>query len=182
MRTTTVGITGFPQPNPRCQPIQSLEVTFKEAVQFVFRGILPHACGDLVFSGHVSCVFTCMVIFHKHQLFGARGILPYFIAWMLAITSVFTVISCRSHYSVDAILAFYFVYFTQDWYYARCNCNILTNNYYSPFVVKYIAWLEDRLPCHDKAQDEVDYIKINLAHSTDSENDYNYYPYHCDLR
>ena len=179
MRTTTVGLTGFPQPNPRCQSIQSIEISYWEAVQFVFRAVLPHACGDLVFSGHISCIFNCMVIFHKHRLFS--GIVPYIVAWILSLTSIYTVISCRSHYSVDVVLAFYFVYFTQDWYYSRCNNQIPDGG--SKAIVRFIAWLEDRMSGKELPREKVDnYLKIDPYSSSDSDNIYDYYPYHCDLR
>jgi len=159
IRTCTVGITGLPQPNPRCQPIQSKIVTYKEAVQFVMlRGYPPHACGDLIFSGHVACVLLCIVLFHKYNYF--TGTSPFIITNVLGLLSILSVISCRSHYTIDVILAFYFVYFVQDWYFIRCNI-ISTAFYYTdrtciPVAVKFIAWLEDRkIVIYDSNDDAV---------------------------
>jgi len=137
IRTCTVGITGIPQPNPRCQPIQSKSVSYIEALQFVMlRGFPPHACGDLIFSGHVACVLLCIVMFYKYDYFHGRC--AYIVTMMMGALSCLSVISCRSHYTVDVILAFYFVYFVQDWYFVRCNSGDGSR------VVKFIAWLEGR--------------------------------------
>merc|ERR1711862_493048 len=90
MRTTTVSVTGLPQPNPRCVPIQSTYYSFSEAVIFVFRKVIPHACGDLVFSGHVSCSLTCLVILHRHKLLW--GTLSYIVMWILGFGVVLSVL------------------------------------------------------------------------------------------
>merc|ERR1711933_163234 len=92
----------------------------------------------------------CMVIFHKYHFL--EGPIAYSLGWMLCFISIFSVIACRSHYSVDVVLAFYFVYFIQDWYFVRSALgqtdNLLDNEDYltqvskSP-LVKLIAWLED---------------------------------------
>jgi len=146
MRTTTVGLTGLPQPNPRCVDIQSIRASYLESIEYVFRHILPHACGDLVFSGHISCMFMCVVVYHRRKLF--KGILAYAVIWFLALLGTLAVISCRSHYSVDVMLAFYFVYFIQDWYYSRGDVYAVNRNY-NQTVVSCIAWLEDRRPTQE---------------------------------
>jgi hypothetical protein len=181
-RTTTVGLTGMPQPNPRCVDVQHFEVTFEQAIRFVMgRGFPPHACGDLLYSGHVACTLCCMVMFHQYppmflftavrskKLFlaaagvsssllsshqSSSGVLPvsvssvpvvvsttgtgttgtvrssttmcwrravayYGLLWSMALTGIYFVLSCRSHYTVDVVLAGYFVYFLQEWYFTR---------------------------------------------------------------
>jgi len=139
-RTTTVGLTGLPQPNPRCVDVQHFSISYKQAVHFVMgRGFPPHACGDLIYSGHVACILTCVVLFHRYPPSRAR--LLYFclaLVWALALAGVYFVISCRSHYTVDVVLAFYFTYFLQDWYFVRSQAT--TFNKWSCTAV--IQWLE----------------------------------------
>lgn len=141
MRTTTVSVTGLPQPNPRCVPIQSTYYSFSEAIIFVFRKVIPHACGDLVFSGHIAFIFTCLVILHRRRLLW--GTLPYILMWILAFGAIFSAIACRSHYSLDVVLALYFAYFTQFWYFSLCSPYAM--NIYPKTDVKFIAWMEDRI-------------------------------------
>lgn len=108
----------MPQPNPKCVNQQHEPVTFSNALQFVMgRGLVPHACGDLIYSGHVGCTLICMAVLHHH------GFLKHPIAavttWMVAGVGIYFTISCRSHYSVDVVLAFYFGYFLTEWYFVR---------------------------------------------------------------
>jgi len=117
-RTTTVGLTGLPQPNPKCVEQQHLPVTFRNALQFVMgRGFPPHACGDLIYSGHVGCTLICMAVLHRHGFLKNKVVAVGM--WMIAAIGIYFTISCRSHYSVDVVLAFYFGYFLPEWYFNR---------------------------------------------------------------
>lgn len=77
------------------------------------RGFPPHACGDLMYSGHVACIIATMIIGHYHNLFNfpkashtVNAVVP-FMANLWALIGVYSTISCRSHYTVDVIVAFY---------------------------------------------------------------------------
>ena len=106
-RTTTVGLTGLPQPNPKCVSVQHSAVTYMEALQFVvLRGFPPRACGDLLYSGHVACILICVIIMCYHKVYPHYIVRNFFL--MLALVGIYGVISCRSHYSIDVILACYF--------------------------------------------------------------------------
>jgi len=154
IRTTSVGVTGLPQPNPRCEPIQYEGVTYVEAIKFVMlRGFPPHAlhdvgahaCGDLIFSGHVACTLLCIVILHKHDYL--NSVMAYAVTILLALLSMVFVISCRSHYTVDVVLATHIVYFVQYWYYFKSDS--ITRFYYAnskniSLSTQLIAWLEDK--------------------------------------
>lgn len=117
-RTSTVGLTGLPQPNPKCVDQQHLPVTFGNALRFVMgRGFPPHACGDLIYSGHVGCTLICMAVLHRHGFLRSKVVAT--LVWMVALIGIYFTISCRSHYSVDVMLAFYFGYFLPEWYFNR---------------------------------------------------------------
>jgi hypothetical protein len=117
-RTSTVGLTGLPQPNPKCVDQQHLPVSFGNALTFVMgRGFPPHACGDLIYSGHVGCTLICMAVLHRHGYLKRKS--AAFLVWVLAVIGFYFTISCRSHYSVDVVLAFYFGYFLPEWYFNR---------------------------------------------------------------
>jgi len=139
-RTTTVFVTGLPQPNPRCTAIQSWDSSLWDSIQFVWRSFPPHACGDLLYSGHVACILVCMVIFHKYRYFG-KSLGLMLLAWLATFFGIYAVISCRSHYTVDVILAFYFVFFIQEAYFSRSEGrSAYDNKGYS--ITAFIKWLE----------------------------------------
>jgi len=117
-RTSVVGLTGLPQPNPKCIEQQHFPVSFANALKFVMgRGFPPHACGDLIYSGHVGCTLICMAVLRRHGFM--RNRLTSSLIWIIAAIGIYFTISCRSHYSVDVMLAFYFGYFLPEWYYNR---------------------------------------------------------------
>lgn len=108
----------MPQPNPKCVDQQHLPVTFGNALSFVMgRGLVPHACGDLIYSGHVGCTLICMAVLHRHGFLKHRA--AAISVWFVAAIGIYFTISCRSHYSVDVMLAFYFGYFLPEWYFNR---------------------------------------------------------------
>lgn len=150
-RTTTVFVTGLPQPNPRCTPIQSWNASLLESIKFVWRSFPPHACGDLIYSGHVACILVCMVIFHRHDYYLGRWEIAMAM-WGVASLAMYAVISCRSHYTVDVILAFYFVFFIQEGYFLRSEGRSTRrrNEGRRWNVSCFIRWLEaEEELCHD---------------------------------
>jgi len=117
-RATTLCLTGLPQPNPKCVEVQNDAVTYVQALVFVYRkGFLPHGCGDLIFSGHVGCILICVYVLTRNRILVSP--LIKCVTWVWSLIGILSTISCRSHYSVDAVLAFYFAFGIQDFYYAR---------------------------------------------------------------
>jgi len=158
-RTSTVGLTGLPQPNPKCVEQQHFPVTFENALKFVMgRGFPPHACGDLVYSGHVGCTLICMAVLHRHGYL--KTWLVASLVWAIATIGIYSTISCRSHYSVDVMLAFYFGYFLPEWYFNRCDGRVRGR------VSKLIRRLEVRPS--DLALAEYEDIKENGVEAVDS--------------
>ena len=152
-RTSTVGLTGMPQPNPKCTDVQHLPVTFGNALKFVIgRGFPPHACGDLIYSGHVGCTLICMAVLHRNGFL--RNRLARLLVWITAFIGIYFTISCRSHYSVDVMLAFYFGYFLPEWYYNRSDGRV------GGKVSRWIRWLEVRT--EDLEMDDDDNVKCDL--------------------
>ena len=139
-RTTTVGITNLPQPNPRCIAAQQQQFSksYLDAIKFVMgRGFPPHACGDLIYSGHVACTLVCFIIMHRHNFFyGRYMLLDITFQWSMMCLGIYSVIACRSHYTVDVVLAFYFSFFISGWYHLRTDGILLGK------ASRFIAWLE----------------------------------------
>ncbi|KAL9183430.1 hypothetical protein ACHAXT_004286 [Thalassiosira profunda] len=141
-RTTTVGLTGLPQPNPKCVEQQHLPVSFGNALSFVMgRGLVPHACGDLIYSGHVGCTLICMAVLHRHGFLRHR--LAAVSVWLVAAIGIYFTISCRSHYSVDVMLAFYFGYFLPEWYFNRSGGRPRVRGRISRLIRKMEVWPAD---------------------------------------
>merc|ERR1712127_978916 len=61
-----------------------------------------------------------------------------FTIWLIAVIGIYFTISCRSHYSVDVMLAFYFGYFLPEWYYNRSDGRVRGK------ISKWIRYLEVR--------------------------------------
>ena len=138
-RTTTVGLTGLPQPNPKCVEQQHLPVSFGNALSFVMgRGLVPHACGDLIYSGHVGCTLICMAVLHRHGFLRHR--LAAVSVWLVAAIGIYFTISCRSHYSVDVMLAFYFGYFLPERYFNRSGGRPRVRGRISRLIRKMEVW------------------------------------------
>jgi hypothetical protein len=135
-RTSVVFVTGLPQPNPKCVAVQHEVVTYQQAFAFVMlRGFPPHACGDLIYSGHVGCILICMIVLTRHSFL--KRTLVQCSMWFVAITGILSTITCRSHYTIDVILAFYFSFGIQEFYFIRSNGLIDGGS-----IGSLIRWLE----------------------------------------
>ncbi len=140
-RTTLVCLTGLPQPNPRCVDVQQNEVNYAQAFAFVMlRGFPPHACGDLIYSGHVGCILICMIVLMRHNFLTVKkqGFVVFALTWCIAGIGILSTIACRSHYTVDVILAIYFAFGIQDFYFARSEGKIRGGS-----IGAFIRWLEN---------------------------------------
>ena len=58
-----------------------------------------------------------MAVLHRHGFLKNR--IAAISTWVVAVIGMYFTISCRSHYSVDVMLAFYFGYFLPEWYFNR---------------------------------------------------------------
>jgi hypothetical protein len=125
-RTTVVGVTSLPNPNyhPDCIAAQKFDISYVDALAKVCgEGFPPHACGDLIYSGHTACTFMSMYIFHKMKVFHSHTYLPHWsvaaFMWFWALAAIVSIFGCRSHYTVDVVLGIYFAYFLSNWYFQR---------------------------------------------------------------
>ena len=136
-RTTVVGVTSLPNPNyhPDCIAAAKEEISYMGALAKVCgNGFPPHACGDLIYSGHTACTFMSMFIFHKMKLFNHWTVAAFM--WFWAIAALISIFGCRSHYTVDVVLGLYFAYFLSTWYFQRAERVVVD------WASKYIWWLE----------------------------------------
>jgi hypothetical protein len=118
-------VTSLPQPNIAAKCIRAqqnpLNLTFAEALHAV-ASFPPKGCGDLVYSGHMACALVaCIILTREGCAFGPRAVRVASLALICAapLVSMLSIFGCRSHYTVDVVLAFYFAFGLTEFYYLR---------------------------------------------------------------
>ena len=138
-RTTTVSLTSFPQPNPthKCVAEQNAEhTTFLSAAVAVMGSFPPRACGDLVYSGHMAAsLLSCLILTRDRCFHNSRFL--QMSAYALAGGAAVSILSCRSHYTVDVVLGAYFAYGLTEWYYVRAEGGESQQS-------QFLRWIEGR--------------------------------------
>ncbi|KAK9764242.1 hypothetical protein K7432_008420 [Basidiobolus ranarum] len=104
MRTTTVAITSVVDPRPSCE-----QVTGKFWWTFTL-----HRCGDAIFSGHTSIFMLCFMVWVTYAPRNIIGFGGIFLMLCLVIGGSLIIISNRTHYTVDVLLAIYICF--GNWY------------------------------------------------------------------
>ena len=122
LRWITVPMTFLPNPNPQCHWAETHEVSLKEAILMVSDNFPPGACGNLIFSGHAAQLCLYAAVGFKFELWGQwhgwhdwrRTSLLYLVPLFLAVLGFVSVIGCRSHYTIDVVLAIIISLLTVD--------------------------------------------------------------------
>ncbi|KAK9767571.1 hypothetical protein K7432_002543 [Basidiobolus ranarum] len=104
MRTTTVAITSVVDPRPGCEHVTS---------NFWWTFTL-HRCGDAIFSGHTSIFMLCCMAWVTYAPRNTIGIGGILLMIGLVIGGSLIIISNRTHYTVDVLLAIYICF--GNWY------------------------------------------------------------------
>jgi hypothetical protein len=95
-------------PNSRCRPLQSQEMTYWEALVFVFSKFPHRSCGDLIFSGHTALILLWFINMEWENGTVRNTWYLRLTAFLFSVWGIFKLIICRSHYTVDVALGFYF--------------------------------------------------------------------------
>jgi len=104
LRWTTVFWTSLPNPDPTCWDSENREVTYFEAMYMTLKKFPPDACGNLIFSGHASVNHINFMVAYKFKdLFFHKSLI--FIPFLLTMIAHYSIIACRTHYTVDVVLA-----------------------------------------------------------------------------
>ena len=127
LRWMTVPLTFLPNPNPHCHYGETHERPFFSttypygAFNVVASKFPPGACGNLIFSGHTAqlCVYAGVGFQFElwglwHGFFDRRTSKLYLIPVIAVIMGSISVIGCRSHYTVDVVLAWIIALLTID--------------------------------------------------------------------
>ena len=119
VRSTVVGLTGLPNPNDRCLELQNKEMTYIEALRWLLSTFPHRSCGDLIFSGHTALISSWLFCFERHWGFFKSNMLVKSLVWVYAIYGIFLLTACKSHYTVDVVLGFWFSFFICEFYHSR---------------------------------------------------------------
>ncbi|KAK4749504.1 hypothetical protein SAY87_026953 [Trapa incisa] len=110
LRIITFYSTHLPGPNYHCREGSKLaQLPHPDSVFEVLlinfpRGVV-YGCGDLIFSSHM--IFTLVFVL-TYQKYGSRRFIKQ-VAWLIAVTQSLLIITCRKHYTVDVVVAWYTV-------------------------------------------------------------------------
>jgi len=138
-RTTTVGVTSLPQPNftAKCLNAQSHSSTFLESLHIVVGTTFPpKACGDLIYSGHASCAIMAHLVLERTGSFFRKKWLRNTSLALIAM-AVVSIFMCRSHYTVDVVLAVYFSFALTEFYHLWAE-GVLDGGQ----IGRFIRWME----------------------------------------
>jgi len=117
LRTLTLSVTSFPNPNPRC-----MGSTVTDNPLFGSRGTIlrivtsfpPSTCGNLMFSGHTAYLILLVLFDYKYSVMPRK---LFSLSIGRTILGLYSVIACRSHYSVDVVVSVLITTFT----FVTCN-------------------------------------------------------------
>jgi hypothetical protein len=105
LRTLTLNMTALPNPNPLCVDESMTPVSYfgSEGTVMQILGSFPSkTCGNLMFSGHTMFLTIFMLFETMH------GLVPRkltFLSVAKTIVGYRSTIACRSHYTIDVVLA-----------------------------------------------------------------------------
>ena len=158
-RSITFLSTSLPGPSPHCQSDSDHYNPPINWKQILFRIDATEGCGDLIYSGHESTViaFVIVIIHYSIIMFPERKYWKYIIYFALIIFifmfDVF-ILSARSHYTVDVVVATYFV---PSLYY--CLWNLFPDIQYDDIIGVYSNDISHRLindtPSNHSVNDKV---------------------------
>jgi hypothetical protein len=112
LRSLTVGVTSYPNPNPVCSEKLNEKNIFwgNEGVLYeVMNGFPTHACGNLMFSGHASTLTLLLLMEYKYELWYRSANKKLMkVQTMMKVSKTlmgyYSLVSCRSHYTSDVIV------------------------------------------------------------------------------
>jgi len=162
-RGVLVGLTGLNQPNEieRCLAIQDQVWTYKQSLDFVFSTFPHKACGDLIYSGH-----TCLLVMWALHMEWQNGIVMrrWYLrlwVWLQLSFGISRLVICRSHYTIDVVLAAIFGFFITEFYYVRALNLYQGNSMFGRLIQRLEYWGDDWEKC-GKLDWEVDDYEVEV--------------------
>ena len=95
MRITTISVTSCIDPRTTCETVKG----------DLFTKFLLHRCGDCMYSGHTSILVLCSLVWTSYNKNGKKAFTV--IIWIICVLGSLNIISNRSHYTSDVVIAYY---------------------------------------------------------------------------
>ena len=110
LRSLTIVSTALPNPNPACKFSETHPKSFNDLLHTALSEFPPPSCGNLVFSGHTTLLTLLFLTEYRHKLYVMTqskiiNCILFVISVLKTLVGYLSVISCRSHYTVDVVLA-----------------------------------------------------------------------------
>jgi len=108
LRSTTVAATSLNNPWPECNQcgtMGSCPSSIWEAITYTMQRFPFYDCGDLIFSGHTVHFVLCGLVWATYASAGKR--VEGRAVWVAVVSGLGMLLSCRFHYSIDIVVAFY---------------------------------------------------------------------------
>lgn len=166
LRSTTVLLTGMPDPSPKCQEqfgspsgyYKSQPIfprAFDRAWTYMLNPTNHITCGDMIFSGHTTVMMVVALVFYyycREELMGDNVVFRKlgapkwtcaairWVVYLMTIVGIASVVATRFHYSIDVFLAIYFSLNTFIGYHCAIDYSRL-KGWWGP-VGAYLRWME----------------------------------------
>eukprot|EP01117_Protostelium_nocturnum_P002985 TRINITY_DN13916_c0_g1_i1.p1 TRINITY_DN13916_c0_g1~~TRINITY_DN13916_c0_g1_i1.p1 ORF type:complete len:342 (-),score=81.55 TRINITY_DN13916_c0_g1_i1:110-1135(-) len=99
--------TGLPSPAAHCQKGHEFYDPPKDISEILLKFSTTMGCGDLIFSGHSLHSTTAVLMFTSY----VRSFTARVLWWFCLITMYLLIIAARKHYTIDVLVAIYFIPF-----------------------------------------------------------------------
>ena len=134
LRSFTMTVTAFPSPNPTCKDESITQLGYSGALFQTMSSFPAKSCGNQLFSGHTMFLTSFMLFEYKYNLIPRK---LFFISIIKTLIGYYSVIACRSHYTIDVLIAILFTFGIFNIYTVRglpiqTNFNTMTNTSDNP--------------------------------------------------
>jgi hypothetical protein len=107
LRSFTMIVTAFPSPNPACKDESVSQLDYSGALVQTMSSFPAKSCGNQLFSGHTMFLTSFLIFEYKYNLVPRK---MFFLSIIKTLIGYYSVIACRSHYSIDVLIAILFTF------------------------------------------------------------------------
>lgn len=125
MRTATLVVTSYPNPNPQCYLESTTPIDYFGAngsISQTISSFPTKSCGNLMFSGHTMFLTLFALFEYTYKIIPRKY---FFLTVVKTAFGYYSIIACRSHYSIDVLVSF-----------------IVTNMTFQLYISHFPKWAE----------------------------------------
>eukprot|EP01114_Cavostelium_apophysatum_P015352 TRINITY_DN4156_c0_g1_i1.p1 TRINITY_DN4156_c0_g1~~TRINITY_DN4156_c0_g1_i1.p1 ORF type:complete len:280 (+),score=31.20 TRINITY_DN4156_c0_g1_i1:129-968(+) len=146
LRSVSISMTQLNNPCPQCANCGSTcPDNWWDSIVQTFEYPYPlGTCGDSMFSGHTLHYMLMAYTWQTYMRITHPSWSPVFerVAWTITYTGIFSLISCRSHYTDDIFISYVITTFAWNFYSYFLNHLPTENISTYPYITQFIAWIE----------------------------------------